>query len=165
MKVYISKYPRHRFYHNWLYKWFGYNPKQKTVVRIDKHDTWSMDNTLAHIVHPMLVQLKATQHGGSFVDMEDRPENLQCYKDPEDENTDKFYFEAWDWVMDEMIWTFEQKCCDDWMKDYYGEWVEDPTKPLGGSHINYDDEGRKKHQERMTNGFKLFGKYYENLWD
>ena len=28
-----------------------------------------------------------------------------------------------------------------------------------------DDEGRKKHQERMSNGFRLFGKYFESLWD
>jgi len=29
----------------------------------------------------------------------------------------------------------------------------------------WDREGANAHQERMTNGFKLFGKYYENLWD
>jgi hypothetical protein len=28
-----------------------------------------------------------------------------------------------------------------------------------------DEEGRAAHQKRMTAGFKLFGKYYENLWD
>ena len=28
-----------------------------------------------------------------------------------------------------------------------------------------DTEGMKKFQARMTKGFKLFGKYYEGLWD
>ena len=28
-----------------------------------------------------------------------------------------------------------------------------------------DDEGIKAHQKRITNGFRLFGKYYEGLWD
>ena len=43
---------------NWL--WFD-RRTQKVKVRIDKWDTWSMDDTLAHIVLPMLAQLKAYQ--------------------------------------------------------------------------------------------------------
>ena len=43
-------------------------------VKIDKYDTWSMDHSLAHIVLPMLRQLKATQHGSGQVDPEDVPE-------------------------------------------------------------------------------------------
>tara|TARA_R110002153_G_scaffold250586_1_gene407391 strand:+ start:202 stop:582 length:381 start_codon:yes stop_codon:yes gene_type:complete len=126
MKVKIGKYPK---YYYWLDRLFGYSPKQKTSIRIDRWDTWSMDHTLAHIVLPMLVQLKETQHG--------YPHGLTE--------------QEWDEVLDEMIWAFEQKCRDDWMEDYdYNKW---------------DSEGAKVHQERMTNGFKLFGKYYENLWD
>jgi len=34
MKVKIGGYPNYRFYHNWLYDWFGYSPKQKTSIRI-----------------------------------------------------------------------------------------------------------------------------------
>jgi hypothetical protein len=41
--------------------------------------------------------------------------------------------------------------CYDWMEDYcYNKW---------------DSEGIKAHQERMSNGFRLFGTYYESLWD
>ncbi len=158
MKIKISGYPTHRFYHNWLYDWFGYTPKQKTSIRIDKYDTWSMDDTLAPIILPMLVQLKATKHGAPNVDMEDVPKELRptnteewqkLYK--EGGETDDNFFKRWDWVLDEMIWAFEQKCRDDWMSDYgYNKW---------------DSEGANAHQERMTNGFKLFGKYYESLWD
>ena len=28
-----------------------------------------------------------------------------------------------------------------------------------------DKDALTKHQKRMTNGFRLFGKYYEGLWD
>ena len=140
--------------------------QRKVKVKLHKYDTWNMDSTLAYIVHPMLVQLKATKHGVPFVNMEDRPENLQCYKEPEDPNTDKFYFEAWDWAMDEMIWAFEQKCKDDWEDTYYGPYTENPDGSILGGRFEWiDDEGLKKHQERMSNGFRLFGKYYEKLWD
>ena len=129
MQVKIGKYPTHRFYHNWLYDWFGYSPKQKTSVKIHKYDTWSMDHTLAPIILPMLVQLKETTHS--------HPADLTE--------------QEWDEILDEMIWAFEQKCRDDWMEDYdYNKW---------------DSEGAKAHQERMSNGFRLFGTYYENLWD
>ena len=29
----------------------------------------------------------------------------------------------------------------------------------------YDSAAQEKHQERVNNGFRLFGKYYESLWD
>ena len=156
MKIKISGYPTHRFYHNWLYEWFGYSPKQKTSIRIDKFDTWSMDHTLAPIILPMLKQLKETKHGAPWVAVADVPKELRPTKKQlmdyeKDGTTDPKFFERWDYVLDEMIWAFEQKCRDDWMSDYdYNKW---------------DSEGANAHQARMTNGFKLFGKYYESLWD
>ena len=35
---------------------------QKISVRIDRWDTWSIDTTLAHIIVPMLKQLKESKH-------------------------------------------------------------------------------------------------------
>lgn len=141
---------------------------QKTKIRIDRYDTWSMDDTLAPIILPMLKQLKETKHGSPWVDDEDVPEELRRISAPPKENeydTDEYYHARWDWVMDEMIWAFEQKCRDDWTEYYYGPYIEREGKSLGGHFEWVDDEGRKAHQERMTNGFRLFGKYYENLWD
>ena len=143
---------------------------QKMKIRIDKYDTWSMDHTLAPIILPMLKQLKETKHGAPMVDMKDVPKELRATKAQQNKyaklgETDPQFFERWDWVMGEMIWAFEQKDRNHWEEDYYGEWVDDPTKTLGGYHINADDEGRKAHQKRMSNGFRLFGKYYEALWD
>ena len=150
MKVKIGNYPTHRFYHNWLHRWFDYSPQQSIKVKIDKWDTWSMDHSLAHIILPMLKQLKETNHG--------YPADLTEAK--------------WNDIMDKMIWAFEQKCKDDWQGDYYEyesiskEEATDDTESLFGLKLVWEDrEGQQAHQLRMTNGFKLFGKYYENLWD
>jgi len=153
---------------NWI--WFD-RRTQKIKVRIDPPDTWSMDHTLAPIILPMLVQLKETKHGAPMVDMKDVPKELRATKKQLDAynkngDTDPKFFERWDWILDEMIWAFEQKCRDHWEEDYYGPYIESKDKrELFGRFEWIDDEGRQKHQERMTNGFKLFGKYYENLWD
>jgi hypothetical protein len=137
-------------------------------VVIHKYDTWSMDHTLAVIVEPMLKQLKDTMHGAPYVELEDVPSNL--YPTKKDEyGTDNTHFERWDWVLDEMIWAFEQKNLDDWEEQY---WIEHPEFDFdSGSEVKTikegkcDWEGRKAHQDRMSNGFRLFGKYFENLWD
>lgn len=141
---------------------------QKIEVRIDRWDSWSMDHTLAHIVVPMLKQLKETKHGSPMVDDEDVPEEYRSTNAPPKENEwdiDAYHHYRWDWVLYEMIWAFEQKCRDHWEEDYYGPYIEgEDGKLLSGRFEWTDDEGRKKHQERMSNGFRLFGKYYEALW-
>jgi hypothetical protein len=144
--------------------------EQKVKIHIDRWDTWSMDHTLAPIILPMLKQLKENKHGAPHVDMEDVPKELRATKAQQNKyaklgEVDPKHFERWDWVMDEMIYAFEQKTLDNWEEQYYGKWVEDESKLFGGYHINADDEGRKAHQERISNGFRLFGKYYEALWD
>jgi len=164
MKVKIGGYPD---YYYWLDRLFGWKPKQKISVRIDPHDTWSMEHTLAHIITPMLVQLKATKHGSPWVDDKDVPKELRSTNAKPKENeydTDSNHHLRWDWILDEMIWAFNQKCRDDWEGDFY-EYEADDTARFGLKLVWEDREGQKAHQERMTNGFKLFGKYYENLWD
>ena len=153
---------------NWI--WFD-RRKQKVKIRIDRQDTWSMDHTLAPIILPMLKQLKETKHGAPNVDPKDVPKELRpttkwkkAYEG--DGTTDPKFFERWDWVLDEMIWAFEQKNRNNWEDDYYGPYIESEDKrELFGRFEWIDDEGRQKHQERMSNGFRLFGKYFENLWD
>lgn len=151
-------------YSSWLNRILNRRDRQKIKVRIDPYDTWSMDHTLAHIIVPMLKQLKDTKHGAPLTDQEDRPEHLKSEELDPNDGTDKYHFEAWDWILDEMIWSFEQKTRDDWAGDYY-EFEDDPTNPLGIKIVWSDFEGRIAHQRRMTNGFRLFGKYYESLWD
>ena len=156
---------------NWI--WFD-RRTQKVKVHIDRWDTWSMDHTLAHIVLPMLAQLKATKHGAPCTDDKDVPKELRSTSAPTKKNswdTDDNHFKRWDWILDEMIWAFDQKCRDDWEGDYYEyremgpEESKDPNSLFGLKLVWEDREGQKAHQERMTNGFRLFGTYFENLWD
>lgn len=138
--------------------------KQKIKIRIDPHDTWSMDHTLSYIIHPMLIQLKNTNHGSGFVDDEDVPEHLRTTAatpltedEKETGHTDELWSKRWDYVMDEMIYAFEMKLKGDWDMEIWHR---------GGDY--WDDEKfaeRKAIQDRISNGFRLFGKYYEGLWD
>ena len=79
MKVKISGYAKHRWYHNFLYK-LGIKNEQKVSVRIDNFDTWGMDHTLAYIILPMLKQLKETKQGSPYVYPEDVPTELRPTK-------------------------------------------------------------------------------------
>jgi hypothetical protein len=146
-------------------------------VRLDYWDTWSFDHTLADIILPGLKQLKATKHGAPFVDDEDVPEGMNLRSTEADlkENEwdiDSNHFKRWDWVLDEMIWAFEQKVDDEADSQFFdhSECSTDPAARLedltnGASRVKYDSEGHKKWQDRKANGFRLFGRYYENLWD
>lgn len=145
------------------------NPKIN-YVKIDHWDTWSMDHTLAYMVVPMLKQLQATKHGAPFVDDEDVPDILKSTSAPPKENdydTDANHFKRWDWILEEMIWAFEQKLKDDATEQFY-DWSEvDKSTGIQDQigKLKVDQEGLKAHQDRMKNGFRLFGKYYEGLWD
>ena len=178
--------------HNtWLYKfllWIDSFKKRKIKVQIDRWDTWSMDHTLAHIVLPMLKQLKKDKHGSAFVDMEDVPEYMRTTttEDYDDQKCFEFYHEdtekrqydihdRWDWVMDEMIFAFEHKLDDTWQDKFHSGEHDIQWKQLEGGMsemlrgpndtFKWDQEGQQKIQDRISNGFRLFGKYYENLWD
>jgi hypothetical protein len=124
-------------------------------IIIHSWDTWNMDYTLAKIILPMLKQLKATKHGSPNVDNEDVPINLRA---PEEDvlkyktlgETDPDFFKRWDWVLDEMIYAFDCKVNKEEV------------------YMRFDIKDRdamQKEQDRISNGFRLFGKYYESLWD
>lgn len=135
------------------FEWFDKYKPRKIKIKIHKYDTWSMDHTLGLIIHPMLVQLQATKHGAPRVDDVDVPEELRSTSAPPKENvwdTDDNYFKRWDWAIGEMIWAFEQTLDDDIDMDMYRQ---------------LSKEDYQKYQERIANGFCLFGKYYQGLWD
>ena len=103
--------------------------------------------------------------------MDDVPKELRATKKQLDKysktgDVDPKHYARWDWVMDEMIWAFEQKCRNNWESDYYRfEEGADDGFPDGYKLVWEDPKGANAHQERMSNGFKLFGKYFESLWD
>ena len=155
-------------------------------VKIDKFDAWNVDVTLAHIIVPLLTEFRKDLHGAPHTNNEDVPDELQASDEEKHTysksgETDDNYFKRWEYVLDEMIWAFQQKL-EEWEEQFASgendvEFVEDPDKkdadgePLykmkyGPKHNReYDWVGRRKFQARMANGYKLFGKYYEGLWD
>ena len=166
----------------WLYKFLTWihSKKERTIkVHIDPWDTWSMDDTLAHIILPMLKQLKDTKHGAPYVDLKDVPKELHgkklTKKQKDNGELDDKHFERWDWVLDEMIFAFDSKVNDGWEEQFETGTSDIQWKTLEGGMSEmvrgpndtreYDWEGRKKYEARIANGFRLFGKYYQNLWD
>ncbi len=174
--------------------------KERNIkVHIDKYDTWNMDATLAVIIYPMLVQLKATKHGSPSTDDEDVPEELRSFSAPKKENewdTDENFFKRWDWILDEMLFAFKEISSNEEGEEHFrrGEShilvqaYDADNNPIGepkelGSRENeedvknfkllfgpnhtmvIDEKGLKAYHERISNGLKLFGKYYRNLWD
>jgi hypothetical protein len=143
-------------------------------VKIDRYDTWSMDHTLAHIIHPMLVQLNETKHGAPYTDDEDVPDKIKSTNAEPKENewdTDSNHFKRWDYILNEMIWAFEQELKDDDEHQFFDDsecgdekfpWNKDGQYI---SKLKLDTEGLEAHQKRKANGFRLFGRYYQNLWD
>lgn len=170
------------------------SPRREEVV-IHDYDTWNMDHTLAMIILPMLKQLKATKHGVPVIDYKDMPEHLQYISRKYDERarTDMIdqlqpieyddlsehefqrQIKCWDWIIDEMIWSFEQILDDDndkqffsGVSDIYWEKLDDGMSEMKwgpNDTFKIDREGLAKHNERIENGLTLFGKYYRSLWD
>lgn len=168
-------------------QWYGRKQKRKVNVRIDPYDTWSMDNTLAYIILPMLKQLRDKQHGAPDVDDQDVPDHLkkinaepQTQEEIDNHHADSNHFLRWNWVMDEMIFAFESQF-NDWEEqfcsgelDYFFEpcATDEDGKPLfyemkRGPKDTYqvDWVGRQAYQDRIANGYRLFGKFYQSLWD
>ena len=151
---------------------------QQTEIHIDRWDTWSMDTTLAHIIVPMLTQLKKNKHSAPGVELIDVPAELrpspeQAEQAQKDNEIDTLHFDRWEWVLDEMIWAFSQLLLDDWEEQYYKR-VDVGTVEDGSAEqvlktrtkiVIRDEDGRKAHADRMANGFRLFGTYYCSLWD
>ena len=169
----------------WLYRFLTWihTKKNRTVyVHIDPWDIWSIDTTLGHIVRPMLKMLKDKKHGATMVDYEDVPKELRPTKKEiaaynKNGTTDDKFFARWDWVMDEIIFAFESLdggSNQDWEDqfttgEYDFRWKkQDNDTSLmvhGPNHTAETDwDGRKAYAERIQNGFRLFGKYYQNLW-
>lgn len=157
-------------------------------VKIDYWDTWSMDSTLSPIILPMLIQLKADKHGAPFVDDEDVPARLRsttkaAQKAKENSwDPDGNHFKRWDYVLDEMIWAFTQLVDDEHDSKFFTgvsdtHMVEiNPEEPDKNKRLwemkkgpldtrKFDKKGYAKHHARIANGTKLFGKYYQALWD
>jgi hypothetical protein len=155
-----------------------YEENRKIDIHIDEYDTWGMDHTLALIILPMLKQLRGTMHGAPHVEDGDVPEELKSTTAEPKENewdTDSNHFARWNWVLDEMIWAFEQILDEDNSSQFFSGKIEFDfvEKESGLTELvkskndtsTYDREGHLAHERRIANGTRLFGVYYQGLWD
>ncbi len=178
MKVNISKYPKG-------------DGDRKINVQIERFDTFSLDHTLAHIIYPALLQLKAEKQGvpSDFINDVGGEEyvdqtSFDFYTDTHDEAF-RERVKEWDIVLDKMIWSFEQILKDEYDNLYHHgdpkyDWIKTDKQypnPISGKLEDtyqmvdknpeehwYDFEGNQLHEERIQEGLMLFGKYYRTLW-
>ena len=114
------------------------------TIHIDDYDCWSLDYTLARIIHRALIRLKETKHGYPEL-WEDgmvthHNWDRQLHFDFIDEDIETNYLiDKWNGVLDKMIYSFGKIMEDDY----------------------FDNEEWEKIQE----GLDLFSKHYTSLWD
>lgn len=155
--------------------------QRKIKVKIHSYDTWDAGHTLALIILPMLKKLKDVKRGSPYVDDEDVPEHLRSTSAPalsqQEKDTghvDNNHHARWEWVINEMIFAFENKVNDDWEDKFTTGEIdikfEKTDKGLyqlvhGPNHTyKVEREAKKAYYARITNGYRLFGKYYDALW-
>lgn len=130
--------------------------KQRISIHIDGWDAWSADHTLSLIIHPVLLQVKKAKVGTPCTDREDAPDDAIYDDNLEEPEYDRPFSEKrWNYILDEMIFAFEKIKDNEWDLEIYDR------------HRGWTDEAfaeRKAIQERINNGLRLFGKYYQSLW-
>ena len=116
-------------------------------IHIDDFDVWSLDYTLACIIHPALIRLKETKHGYPEL-WEDgmvthHNYDRQLHFDIIDEEVETQYLiDKWNVIMDKMIYSFEQIVKD-----------------------KLFDITDQKQLDEIQEGIDLFAKHYTSLWD
>lgn len=171
---------------NTFCQWIESKRERNIKVRIDDYDAWGADHTMSYIIHPILLKLKENKHGAPWVDDEDVPAELRSTAAPPKENewdTDENHFKRWDWVLDEMIFAFENIKNADWEDQFHKGEIDFKFEVVPGyenkpkeeqlmemkkgpkdTH-SFDSVGWKAYSDRIDNGCRLFGKYYRCLWD
>jgi hypothetical protein len=160
--------------------WWHARPR-KIKVRVDNYDVWNADATLALVIYPVLVKLKERKQGSPIVDDIDVPANMW---DSETEDTQ--IEERWNWVLNEMIWAFEQYTKDDRGEDMFDHNVSQLDMAFVDTEVEgkvrkmvemtyqkdpnlpaywVDEIGKQAHRDKVANGFRLFAKYYFALWN
>ena len=128
-------------------QWVHEKRNRKIKVHIDDYDVWGMDFTLALIILPMLKKLKEQKHGTPATEISDGPVSFSVQKEGESNEDYIWNEDRWNWILDEMIWTFDYIVNE---REWEGDWKS---------------EENKQNEERHRNGLRLFGRYYRALWD
>lgn len=179
MKVYIGNYNSKR---SWWRKLLGWDlPDRKVWIKVDRWDSWNADNTIAMLAVPILKQLRNDKHGSGCIDDEDVPEHLRstaCAPKENEWDTDENFHKRYEWVLDEIIWALNEEAEGYPGEDQFHSGEHDmvfvPCKDNPeyttierGPKDTYklDREGYDKYHLRVRNGCRLFGKYFQTLWD
>ena len=133
MKVNIGPYPGLRS-----------KKERKIDIRIDRYDSWSMDSTLALIIHPLLIQLKETKHGIPSEMFDIVGVEWEKHTDEEFQRC----IDKWDEIMDIMI-------------DAFYKIIHDENEPFDAPYYVEN----KAYNDRIQEGCELFGRYFRDLWD
>lgn len=144
---------------SWLTKFCDFlnsKRKRKMKIKLDDYDVKNTCETLTCIILPMLKKIKEERKSIPFIDEMDVPEELRSKSVLPDNFwvVDENFEKRWEWLIDEMIWAFEQLHPDtpNWEDSYDLE------------NNMYDYEALKAHEERIVRGTTLFGKYFMHLF-
>lgn len=125
--------------------------------------------------------MRETKHGSPCVPDDLVPEELKSTSASPTEHEwdiDDNWHLRWEWVLDQMIWSFQQIVDGDWEDQFHtgeldirwepvevnGHDLYEMTRgPNDTSH--FDAEGHRAYSDRIDNGLKLFGIFFRSLWD
>ena len=169
MKVDISDYPEE-------------DCDRTYTVEVSDDDIFSADQTLAIVILPVLKKLREEKMGAPDVRNEDVPEELRAPEGIEPWEDDPTWHARWEYVLDRMIWSFEQIHPEgpDWESQFYtgeadfsfvsteetDEFGDHFHELLFGPHhtLKFDSEGYQAYEDKIQEGLILFGRYYRGLW-
>jgi hypothetical protein len=152
--------------------------RRELEVKIHEWDTWCADNTLARIIHPLIVQLKKDKSG--------IPGQLCPYVEGEsDEEGEKRMEEArkrWEEILDKIIFAMRSIATGDdgdepWYKRMPGKTRKQMMERMHErlfKNLPYTEEEEEvykrrnehvmEHSAKVQEGCELLGKYFRNLW-
>jgi hypothetical protein len=133
--------------------------KRKEKVRIDEWDTFSLDSTLAKIIHPALIRFKKERvrlpgvptvffQPGDEMDKNGNPTDASLAI------AEKRFMDA----LDKMIYSMHQIAYE-----YPEEMVYFPENKKT-EKFDINKEGLDAYGKRIQEGCELFGKYFNTLW-
>ena len=128
-------------------------------VRIDNHDVWNLDSTLANIIHPALIRLRErVPHFGyptPYDETEACPDfsTQGSFEEILDREAESNYYETlWMDKLQKMIDAFAMIIDKD----------EEYDKIM---HHRDDADAREEWWRKIEEGLTLFSKNYHGLWD
>ena len=123
---------------------------RKIKIKVHDYDVWNADYTMAELIYHVLLKYKDDPNAFLTVDKVDAPEGMKRQQ-------------RYEYVIDEMIWTFDCLRTGDYMDQYIVDEVEDESAFMG-IRVNLDKDKMDEIEQRIENGLRLFGKYFRALW-